>query len=141
MSKHIQVNRERPITRPGQVERVLCKFGIGPRHSGNVGKFIDRQIAKIAHDELTANERRKLLERYDPVPVGFILTAEQMKMTKDRMYYDTTEWPKDYVSTADVEQLDDGSGIKLRIFLEDEEKATDLISELRMCGFVGRVFL
>ena len=55
----ITAYRERPITRPGQVEKVLCKFGIGP---GNVHR-------------LPKKLRKKWIE--EAIPVHFVMTAEE----------------------------------------------------------------
>ena len=128
----INAYRERPITRPGQVERVLCKFGIG-RNRGTA-------ISDNWLERLTDDQKSEFQKRCDnAVPVGFIPTAEQMKATEGRMYHDTTEWPTDYVSTVRVQQYSDGSQIELEIWLDNGALAPQLISELRMCGFVAGI--
>src|ERR1700683_909899 len=86
----IAADRERPITRPGQVERVLCKFGIGP----NLGTAISDDWL----ERLTDDQKSEFQKQCDnAMPVGFILTAKQRKATKGRMCRDVTEWPTDYV--------------------------------------------
>jgi len=126
----IRAYREQSIRRPGQVEKVLCKFGIGPR----------RHHVTFADPEMKAKVEAHI-ENTEPVLTGFVLTAEQARECKPGMVYrDTTEWPEHYSSTANlVEQGDDGGQIELEISLDDADadKAPALIAELRGCGFIG----
>jgi hypothetical protein len=124
----IRAYRERPITQPGQVERVLIKFGIGP--------------SRGAFGEPTNEEERRMFEEAakNAVPTNFIPTAEQMKASEGQMCHDITEWPEDYVSTVNIlEQAPDGGQIEMEIRLPIAEagKIPQLIAELRGCGFVA----
>ena len=123
----IRAYRERPITQPGQVERVLIKFGIGP---------------KQGFTALTSEGERRMFEEAakNAVPTNFIPTAEQMKASEGRMCRDITEWPEHYVSTVSIlEQSAAGGEIEMEIRLPIAEagKIPQLIAELRGCGFVA----
>jgi hypothetical protein len=129
MTTRLRFYRESPIKRPGQVEKVLIRFGIGPER----GMFAD---GNAWLDQMSADDKRKFQQQCDnALPTGFIETAEQAKA--GGMKRDITEWPADYISTVSVEQCDDGSGIELEISLDNESLAPALIAELRACGFVG----
>jgi hypothetical protein len=126
----IRAYRERPITQPGQVERVLIKFGIGP----------DRGL--FASASASDEEERRMFEEAakNAVPTNFIPTAEQMKASEGRMCRDITEWPEHYVSTVSIlEQSAAGGEIEMEIRLPIAEagKIPQLIAELRGCGFVA----
>jgi hypothetical protein len=130
MTTIIRAYRERPITRPGQVEHVLVGHGIGPYP---------------AHAHIYSKLPKKLRKEWakEAMPTNFVMTAEQMKAVcgdgVGRMCRDVTEWPAEYDSFVSVEQYDDGSQIELEIALADGAKAQQLILELRMCGFVGGI--
>jgi hypothetical protein len=118
----IRAYREQSIRRPGQVEKVLCKFGIGPK----------RHHVTFADPEMKAKVEAHI-ENTEPVLTGFVLTAEQARECKPGVVYrDTTEWPEHYSSTVNlVEQGDDGGQIELEISLDDAaaDKAPALIAE------------
>jgi hypothetical protein len=122
----IRANREQPITRPGQVERVLCKFGVGPDRDHHFDRGFMPEDMGAALEAAAENA----------VPFGLILIAEQSKAIKPgQMVRDTTQWPENYSSIVTVEQRSDGGGIELSIALEDDSQASRLMSELRACGF------
>ena len=90
MTTIIRAYRERPITRPGQVERVLIKFGIGPQRAHLA--WADGDPEAIAWTKIEAEAEQKAVQ------TGFILTAEQMKAIDQASgwSHDTTEWPEEY---------------------------------------------
>src|ERR1700683_3833604 len=98
MTNIIRVYRERPITRPGQVERLLIKFGIGPHRS---------YVYPTPPEQVLAEWFK------NATPTGFILTAEQSKNVSAG--YDVTEGPNEYASTVIVEQRKGGGGSELDI--------------------------
>src|SRR5580704_11370948 len=127
MTTIIRAYRERPITRPGQVEYVLVSHGIGPYP---------------AQAHIYPKLPKKLRKAWAaPMPTNFVMTAEQMKAAcgKGVLCRDVTEWPAKYDSFVDVEQRGDGSQIELEIALANDARAQQLILELRMCGFVGGI--